>query len=115
MDPITENELDEAFSHIKSKAKSTSGLSPDDIKQLVEIKEPLLKVYNNALRYGKFPETKWLETTIFFLYKKGELDDPNNYRSINIQNPLLKFLTCILSKRLSKYAEEEGLLPTFQF
>lgn len=28
---------------------------------------------------------------------------------------MLKFLTCIVSKRLSKYAEDEGLLPTFQF
>ena len=34
---------------------------------------------------------------------------------INIQNPILKILTCLLAKRLSLYAEEQCLLPDFQF
>ena len=52
---------------------------------------------------------------MFFLHKKGNKADPNNYRSINVQNPFLKCFSAILAKRLAAYSEERGLLNDFQF
>ena len=111
---INEQEICGTIERIKSKAKSASHLSPNDIKKIQGIRVLLVDIFNHALETGSFPTDIWLESAIFFLYKKGEMDDPDNYRSINIQNPILKILTCLLAKRLSLYAEEQCLLPDFQ-
>ena len=52
---------------------------------------------------------------MFFIYKKGDAKDPNNYRSICIQNPILKVFCLILSQRLNIHVEKEFLLPEFEF
>ena len=112
---ISETEIKNAIKSMKSKAKSTGGLSPNDMKSLHSINEPLRVIFNMAIRTGKFPVKSWLESAIFFLYKKGDAEDPTNYRSINIMNPIIKIFTHILSQRLTEYSEEEGLIPNFQF
>lgn len=56
-----------------------------------------------------------LESAVFFIHKKKDKNHPNNYRSITIQNALMKLMTTILSKRLSTWAENNNKLPTFQF
>jgi len=53
---------------------------------------------------------------MFFLHKgKGSKSEPGNYRSINVQNPLMKIFCSILASRLSEFAEMTNLLPCFQF
>ena len=52
---------------------------------------------------------------LFFIHKKDNTNDPNNYRSISIQNPILKCFTHIIAEKISKYAEDENLLPNYQF
>ena len=79
-----------------------------------EICTPLTRIFNNVLSYGLFPD-KWLETAMFFLHKKGNKEDPDNYRSICIQNPILKCFCHILAERLCEYAETQKLIPNLQF
>ncbi len=43
------------------------------------------------------------------------MDNPSNYRSLAIENPLLKVFMSLLNNRLSEYVESENLLPPFQF
>ena len=52
---------------------------------------------------------------ILFLIKKGSLSGPNNYRSLAIEDPILKVLMTALTSRLSDFAERNSLLPEFQF
>lgn len=52
---------------------------------------------------------------MFFIYKKGERLDPDNFRSTNVQNAILKIFTSILSTRLLNCAERQFLLPAFHF
>ena len=112
---ITEENVLSALSHMSSKAKSSHDLSPHDLKQMKkEICAPLTRIFNNVLSHGLFPDM-WLETAMFFLHKKGDKEDPNNYRSICIQNPILKCFCHILAERLCEYAEAQKLIPNLQF
>lgn len=113
--PITNAELENNFKRLTSKAKSTSGISPWQIKNFSNILLDILrKCFNKCLGDGIFPE-KWLEAAVFFLHKKKNKKDPNNYRSISIQNPFLKLFSTLLSARLRSYVEKNNLLPDFQF
>ena len=100
---------------MKSRAKSTYSLCPADLKALKsKLRTPLTKIFNHILQNGHFP-INWLETKMFFIHKKGDLKDPNNYRSISIQNPLMKLFCHILAQRLTSFSEKENLIPDFQF
>jgi len=113
--PITEDEVDAAIAAQKSKAPSTIGLSPADLKCIKgHLISPLTTIYNWCLRSARFPSS-WLESSMCFLYKnKGNRDDPGNFRSINVQNPFLKCYNKILMTRLSEFTERNGLLPDEQ-
>lgn len=108
-------EIQSVLSSFRSKAKSFTGLSPLDLKKLSsEISAPLKLVFDTFLLNGHFPNS-WLDLSLFFLHKKGSLSSPDNYRSIAIENPFLKTLTALLRNRFSKFTENNGFLPTFQF
>ena len=57
-----------------------------------------------------------MKSAVFFIYKgKGEQADPNNYRTICIQDPFAKVFSSILTKRLADFSEQNHLLPKYQF
>jgi len=109
-------EVNAAFQHQKSRAPSVSGLSPHDLKSIcTSIAKPLSTIFTHFLMSSSF-FLDWLRSSVFFIYKgKGARDDPNNHRSICIQDPFAKVFSTILTKRLSSYAENNDLLPKFQF
>ena len=114
--PISNEEIYKTIAHQGSSAKSYNGTSPTDFKKLNAVISPILKrIFNEILLKGEqFPE-KWLTTVFFFLHKKGSYEDPANYRSLAIEDPILKIFTGIICNRLSEYCEENDLLPTYQF
>ena len=57
----------------------------------------------------------FLESALFFLHKKSSRSDPNNYRSIVVQNAYLKTLMSVLNHRISDWAETNNVLPLYQF
>ena len=63
---------------------------------------------------GKFP-LNWLESCLFFIYKKGDKADPGNYRTISIENPFLKCFMKIIQRRMYQFVESNSLLPKYQF
>ena len=112
---ISEDEVDAAITAQKSSAPSTIGLSPVDLKSVKEkIVSPLTNVFNWCFDSAHFPSS-WLEASTFFLHKKGDRTNPNNFRSINIQNPFVKCYNKILTNRLATYAEQNDLLPKEQY
>ena len=76
----------------KGNAKSSLGMSAKNIKEMgPEITPCLAKVLTSVIdREIQFP-INWLESEIFFVCKgEGSTDKPENYRSIAIQNAILK-------------------------
>ena len=49
------------------------------------------------------------------MFKKGNSDDTNNFRSITFVSPLSKFFTSILNKRIIDWMEENDIISDSQF
>ena len=109
------DEVSFGMNQAKSKACSLSGLSPFLLKSMKDSLAPLLcRVFNQCLIRSNFPSS-WLESIVFFIHKKGSTSDPNNFRSISIQNPFLKLFSSLFCQRLLKFSCYQNILPTFQF
>ena len=109
--PFTIDEIETKLIELKSAAPSNSGWSPKDIKALGNVAaKSLVPIFNRIIETGDIPP-EWLEAKIQFLHKKGNVQDPGNYRFISIENPFLKLLTKLLAARISQFAEENSLLP----
>ena len=114
--PFTLGEIHAAIQHQSSKAKSLNHISPADLKKIITpLAEFLLPIFNDILSLKiEFPDS-WLNSVFFFLHKKGALTNPANYRSIAIEDSLLKLYMTLLTQRLTLFAESQNLLPEFQF
>ena len=113
--PFSSDEVSSMLSHTKSKAVSQSNLSPFLLRRFRNVlSTPLASFFSQCLNKSYFP-VQWLESILFFIHKKGDSKDPNNYRSIAIQNPFLKVFSSLLNNRILKYVNSLGILPVFQF
>ena len=73
----------------------------------------LKELYNKIINAEKIP-VEWTKIFIRMIHKKGDMDDPGNYRSIALANSVLKILTLIFNNRLSKFIEYNKVMPEFQ-
>jgi hypothetical protein len=60
----------------------------------------LLDCINKCWRKKELPQS-WSEIIISPIYKKGQKDDPSNYRPISLVNTYLKLLTALMTNRLN--------------
>ena len=73
----------------------------------------LCDMYNKIYDSGKVPDN-WHQILALPLYKKGEIDNPGNYRIISLLCCGLKLLTSILAARLEVWSELHRKLPETQ-
>ena len=69
---------------------------------------------NAFIEEGKFPE-HLKQAHIIPIYKKGDNEDPDNYRPISITSPLAKVFKQILREQMNEYLERNNLLGPLQF
>ena len=67
--------------------------------------EPFADMINEASRKGTLPK-HFLEGDISMLYKKGDREDPRNYRPITLLNSDYKIYTRVLAHRMAKVVHE---------
>ena len=102
--PFTLEELSKSIKSLKNnKSCGPDQICNEQIKATFEImKNFYLKLFNGILDSGIFPDS-WAEGLIVPIYKKkGNKDDPNNYRGITLLSCLGKYFTSILNSRLKK-------------
>jgi hypothetical protein len=109
--PWTRDELRVAIKKMNSlAAPGKSGLSPTAMKNLSkEHKDELLAIIQ---RYWNGTDTnlEWNSSILHWIYKgKGKSSDPNNYRDICLQDVVARYLSSILSTRLLKMLDKEGI------
>jgi len=106
---ISHNEVVEAISHLKqNKAGGPDTLIPEIFIHSAEIITPfLVGLFNHVFSSGQFPDA-WTEAIIQPLHKKGNTQDPNNYRGISLLKVCSKLYSYILNKRLVTWIEENG-------
>ena len=63
---------------------------------------------------GAYPD-QWTTAVIVPIYKKGDTNDPANYRGITLTCAMSKLFTFMLNKRINEWAEQSDLLSQAQF
>ena len=113
---LTENELEEAVKSLKkNKASGPDGLHVNIIISVYKIiKRPLLKIFNNSLLLGIFPQTMKIAKVLPF-YKSGKKNLMTNYRPISVLSSFSKILERIMYNRFSSYLNDNNLFFQKQF
>ena len=73
----------------------------------------LKKLSNKIMDHGKFPES-WGKKYLCPIFKKGDVNDPNNYRGISLIDVLNKIFAEILNDKIYKYCTENNTLEEAQ-
>ena len=76
--------------------------------------EPLEVLFNKVFESGKFP-SDWSTGVIIPIHKKGDANDPNNYRGITLVSCFAKLYTAILNNRLKQWSSENEVITDAQF
>ena len=80
-----------------------------------ETLNPMLKqIFNSILNNGYIPRS-WCVGVIVPVPKKGNLDNPDNYRGITLMSCLLKIFTGILNERLINWSNKNSTITDAQF
>ena len=112
---ITEQEVRNAIRHLK--AGKSAG--PDCIlAEMLKVAEPVIvpylkNVFNVLFDKGMFPE-EWSKAIIIPLHKKGDKNNPDNYRGISLLSILSKVFTHIINSRLTRWTESNSVLNDAQ-
>ena len=104
---ISDEEIQKGLKALKNKkAVGIDNILNEEIKATFSIfKNIYKKIFNLILDTGIFPEI-WADGLIIPLFKKGQKNDPNNYRGITLISCLSKFFTIILNNRLKIVVEK---------
>ncbi|KAL5253101.1 hypothetical protein ACHWQZ_G015761 [Mnemiopsis leidyi] len=85
----------------KGKASAEDGITSEFIINTANnTRQVILKVFNECLKQGVYP---WNTALITPLHKKGDKDNPNNYRAIAVGSNLGKLFSSILLERLIQF------------
>ena len=73
----------------------------------------LVVLFNRIMSYGIIPDD-WANIITIMLHKKGDPQNPDNYRPIALVNAVTKLFTQILYQRVLKWCNKNDAIPEFQ-
>ena len=101
-----------------SDQKKACGHDHLPVKLLVDsaqyISNPLSYIFNLSLQLGQFPDPLKI-AKISPVYKKGDRDQPGNYRPISVLPVLSKIFEKLVNNRLIEYLEKHNILYKHQY
>ena len=99
---ITMDELNKCIKSLKTGKSASDDIISNDILKLLSTnsKKCLLRLFNKCFDDGVYP---WHNSIITPLHKKGNKQDPNNYRAIALGSAIGKLLSSILLDRIIKF------------
>lgn len=108
---ITKDEVRKAVMNLNSgKAGGTDGIVPEMLKCGGDaVIEFLTKLFNKIFDSGIYPN-EWAKAIVVPIFKKGDANQPDNYRGISLINTACKCYTSILNKRLYSWLEESEII-----
>ena len=106
---ITLEETEDAISDLANgKSPGLDGVTNNIIKSASALIAPILcKLFNKVLESKYFPE-HWSHALIIPIHKKGDVQNPDNYRGISLLSSLGKLFTKIINKRLNSWADSNN-------
>ena len=106
--------------NIISKLKNKHSCGPDNISSHMlkefktELSKPLTFLINHSLRLGSFPSALKL-ARVKPLFKKGDPNNPNNYRPISLLSAISKIFEKVMLNQLITYFDSHALLYESQY
>ena len=112
---ITKEEVLNALKKMKnSKAAGPDGIICELLKYSGDCVVNFLVKYFNALFDNGIYPVQWTESIIFPLFKKGNANDPNNYRGISLCDVSSKIYSSVINTRLQRWIEENNITGEHQ-
>jgi hypothetical protein len=107
--PISKDEVLLAIRKLKlKKAAGPDGLVGEFYKHGCDMLLPfLVQFFNHIFDRGVYPEN-WTESVILPLYKKGDVNNPGNYRGISLTDICSKIFGNIINTRLQSWVDENN-------
>lgn len=97
-----------------SKAAGPDGIQNTLLKELHQELAPIItNFFNRSLSTGQLPED-WRNANITPIFKKGDKQDPANYRPVSLTCILTKLLEHIIVKHLLDHFEKNNILTNLQ-
>ena len=99
----------------RRKAMGPDGVSGWVLRECAEeLSHPILILYNNSLKQGKIP-SQWKQADIVPIYKKGNREDPLNYRPVSLLSIVCKILERIVRDRWVEHLEKHNMFTDKQY
>ena len=115
--PISRQEVSLAIQKIKQrKAPGPDGIIGEILKHGCNSNTVLdffVHFFNALFDKGIYPEM-WTESIVLTLHKKGDVNNPNNYRGISLSNVSSKLYSTIINYRLQEWVTENNITGEFQ-
>ena len=114
--PFTTDEVIRTISQLnRNKSPGFDNILPELFLDNKEFIAPYICIlFNKIYDTGIYPEA-WTKGIIVPIFKKGEKNNPSNYRGITLVNSLAKIFSLCLRNRLNKYCENNEIFTDFQF
>ncbi|RUA06843.1 MAG: hypothetical protein DSY43_01110, partial [Gammaproteobacteria bacterium] len=108
---ISAEEIRSAIKNLKvGKAAGPDELVAEMFKHSASFLVPYLtQLFNAMFHKGHYPKT-WTKSILVPIYKKGSINNPDNYRGISLTSTFSKIFTHVLNKRLQVWAEENEVI-----
>lgn len=116
IEPVTKSELLKIISSFKNKYSAGFDEVPLPIIKSAKhcLSEPLTHLINSSFITGLFPD-KIKITKVVTVFKKGNSNDPNNYRPLSILPSFSKIFERAMHIRLMKFLEDNKLIDDEQY
>ena len=113
--PISKEEVELALRKLKNrKAAGPDGIISEILKHANNyVVKFFVRYFNVLFDKGVYPDN-WCESIILPLFKKGDQNDPNNYRGISLCDVSGKLYSFIINNRLQEWIEENNLTGEYQ-
>ena len=108
--PITEEEVMLALKQLKPrKSAGPDKIISELLKHASDYIIPFfVRFLNELFDHGIYPQ-KWTESIILPLYKKGDVNNPSNYRGISLTDISSKVYGSIINKRIQNWVNDNNI------
>ena len=113
--PISITEIVNSVQRLKNeKSPGPDELIGEFFKFSIDVLLPYLHIiFNRIFDSGEFPRD-WSKGIIVPIFKKGDINNPGNYRAISLLSVFSKIFTAILNNRLTTWADALGEIDEAQ-
>ena len=116
--PLFTTNVDDVTTLLKQvdpyKATGPDGIPPRLLKEIANELSPSTLVFNASLQQGKLPDD-WKKAVVTPLFKKGNHNDPANYRPISLTSVYCKLLERTIHSNIMSHLNNCNILSDVQF